>query len=134
MKKTRQTQDEDLTTDDEAVRVTAMTSGAEKCGRWTMRPTTAREVAWMQRYSGRHKNMGSMWEAGAIAYIHCGKPDEVLGAINDPELFVEAVDNWLVENNPSVKEAIAINNFMARRSNEWASSASDPESPGSPGN
>ena len=114
-----------LERDDEVLRERGMTSGETKAGRWTLRPTAATEVSWMQRNKVLEPVMDILWRAAAFAFIHAEPKTVVRACVNDSEEFVDAVDRWMDQFNPSADEIKTLSAAMNTRIEEWFSSSSE---------
>ncbi len=114
-----------LERDDEILREQGMTSGESLAGRWTLRPTAATEVSWMQRNKVMEPIMDILWRAAAFAFIHSADKPKVRAVVNDRSEFVEAVDKWMESNNPSSAEIKMLAAAMNDRIEEWFSSSSE---------
>ena len=114
-----------LERDDEILREQGMTSGESLAGRWTLRPTAATEVSWMQRNKVMEPIMDILWRAAAFASIHSELKPKVRAVVNDRSDFVEAVDKWMESNNPNASEIKTLAAAMNDRIEEWFSSSSE---------
>lgn len=114
-----------LERDDEVLRERGMTSGDQSVSRWEFRATSATEVSWMQRNKVMEPVMDVFWRAAAFAFIHSEPKAKVRAVINDRKDFVEAVDKWMDNNNPTSGEIKALSDAMKDRLEEWFSSSSE---------
>jgi len=114
-----------LERDDEVLRERGMTSGEAKTGRWTLRPTAATEVSWMQRNKVLEPVMDVLWRAAAFAFIHGESKATVRESVNDPDGFTAAVDAWMDKHNPTAEEIKVLSAAMNDRIQEWFSSSSE---------
>jgi hypothetical protein len=124
----------DIQTDDEAIRVQAMTSGEVTCGRFRLRPTCATEISWMQRNGIMEPNMDIIWRVSAFAFVHSEPKPEVRAIVNSKDDFSHSVDSWMDRHNPDAEEIKQLSTVMNERISEWFSSASDTDTPASLGN
>ena len=93
--------DNDLLTDDEALRVVGMTDGAKSIPELNLnlRPMTALSLSWMQRNNVFYESDGDMMQkTAAFAYLHFAEKQEIRAVVNNREKFFSAVDDWLDEN------------------------------------
>lgn len=114
-----------LERDDEVLRERGMTSGEAKAGRWTLRPTAATEVSWMQRNKVLEPVMDILWRAAAFAFIHAENKSTVRECVNDPDGFIAAVDAWMDKHNPTADDIKTLSAAMNDRIQEWFSSSSE---------
>lgn len=113
-----------LERDDEILRENGMTSGVNNVARWTLSPTTATQVSWMQRNKVMEPVMDILWRACAFAFLH-GDKAKVREVVNDHDDFVNAVDSWMDKNNPTADEIRDLAAAMNSRVEEWFSSSSE---------
>lgn len=113
-----------LERDDEILRENGMTSGVNSVARWTLSPTTATQVSWMQRNKVMEPVMDILWRACAFAFLH-GDKSKVREVVNDHDDFVNAVDSWMDKNNPNADEIRQLAAAMNSRVEEWFSSSSE---------
>ena len=93
--------DNDLLTDDEALRVVGMTDGAKSIPELNLnlRPMTALSLSWMQRNNVFDDASGDMVQkTSAFAYLHTAPKLEIRSVVNDKEKLANAVDGWIEEN------------------------------------
>ena len=94
-------EDNDLLTDDEALRVVGMTDGAKSIPELqiNLRPMTALSLSWMQRNNVFDESDGDMMQkTSAFAYLHSAEKSEIRTVVNSRDKFFSAVDDWLDEN------------------------------------
>lgn len=116
----------ELERDDEVLRNRGMVSGTLKAGRWSLRPTTATEVSWMQRnHVLEDSGMDILWKTCAFTYLHHADKPEIRACVNDREEFIEAVDRWMDSNNPKSDDIKTLAAAMNSRVAEWFSSSSE---------
>lgn len=125
----------DLETDDEALRIVAMTGGeqATKAGP-KLRATAALEISWMQRNGVLEPVMDIIWRACAFAFIHSEDKAKVRSVANDKDGFQDAVDEWMEKTNPNADQIKEYSDLMNVRLQEWFASASSDGKEPSPGN
>lgn len=115
-----------LERDDEVLRNQGMISGTVKSGRWSLRPTTATEVSWMQRNKVMEDSgMDILWRTCAFAYLHHSDKSEIRACVNDRADFIDSVDRWMGENNPKSGDFKLLASVMNSRIEEWFSSSSE---------
>lgn len=88
----------DLSTDEEAMRITAMGDGVKKIGRIKLRPLTALTMSQMQRNDMLEEGNNTLQKGAAYAYLHSAPKDEIRAVVNNKEKFLDAVDEWLDKN------------------------------------
>jgi hypothetical protein len=118
-------QDTDLTTDDEALRETALTSGPQKCARWEIRPTAALEISWMQRNKILTPDMDVLWRAAGFAFLHSAPKATVRAVVNEFARFASAVDDWMDKNAPTAQEIADLQRLAVERTNQYFASFSE---------
>lgn len=90
---------EELMTDDEALREIGMTEGPKKVSRFKLRPITALSLSWMQRNNLFDESFGDMLQkTAAFAFLHSEDKARIRSVVNDRIPFLSAVDEWLDEN------------------------------------
>lgn len=115
----------DLTTDDEALRETALTSGPQKCARWECRPTAALEISWMQRNKILSPDMDVLWRACGFAFLHSSPKSAIRAVVNDFARFAAAVDEWMDKNAPTAHEIADLQRLAVERTNQYFASFSE---------
>ena len=88
---------EDLTTDDDLLRLQGMTDGPREIGKFTLRPITGETFAWMQTVGIYDDEIGSVFRMAAYAFIHSQPKKEVLPLIFKREKFWLAVSDFIEE-------------------------------------
>jgi hypothetical protein len=124
-------QDTDLTTDDEALREQALTSGPQKCARWEIRPTAALEISWMQRNKILSPDMDVLWRAAGFAFLHSAPKAAVRAVVNEFARFASAVDDWMDKNAPTAQEIADLQRLAVERTNQYFASFSESAAAGS---
>lgn len=92
---------EDLTTDDELLRIRGMTDGPQNIGKLTLRPITGETWAWMQTVGIYDESIGSILRIAAYAMIHSQPKADVLPLIFKRDKFWMAVSDFIGENFPT---------------------------------
>ena len=89
-------QQEELITDDEAIRERGFTDGVKKQNGLIMRPVTALSLSWMQRNKMFDDDFGDMLQrTAAFAFLHTEPKEEIRGIVNNFGDFMSAVDDWI---------------------------------------
>ena len=87
--------EDDLKTDDEALREQGITDGPKKIAGITLRPMTVLTLSQMQRNSLLGDTGDMLQKTAGFAYLHSAPRDEIRAVVNNPEKFFDAVDAWM---------------------------------------
>jgi hypothetical protein len=123
--KTKKTEDEDYTKDDEILREEGMCDGPITVGNIELRPVTALSVSYMQRNAVFSDAKDLIWKTSAFAFLHSAPSAEVRKVVNDRDLFSNAVDNWIDKNVRHHAETTEIAEAMNAAFKRYTASASD---------
>lgn len=98
-KKTAKPIEDDLKTDDEALRDQGMTDGTKAMPslKLKLRPLTALSLSWMQR-NGLFDDGDMVQKTAAFSYLHSADKTDIRAVVNDKAKFLDAVDEWIDEN------------------------------------
>jgi hypothetical protein len=90
---------EELQTDDEALREIGFTSRPSITTGIKMRPMTALSLSWMQRNQLFEEGIGDLLQkTAAFAFLHSEPKDRIQSVVNDRAEFRNAVDDWIEKN------------------------------------
>jgi len=93
------TEIDELTTDDEALRESAFTTGKKPASRFNLRPLTALSLSWLQRNRVFDDEFGDMLQkTAAYTFIHSEPKGVVRSVVNNRADFLDAVDDWIDSN------------------------------------
>ena len=95
-KQTHTTTDNDLLTDDEALREAAMRDGTKRVGKFKLRPCVPGTISIIR--SNLLEKRDEFWFVAAFAFVHSAPLEDILAVDSDPEEFNKAVRRWQLEN------------------------------------
>jgi small-conductance mechanosensitive channel len=92
------TKNEELQTDDEALRDVGLTEGTKKLPglKLDLRPLTALTLSWMQR-NNLFDEGDMVQKTAAYAFLHSADRSDIRAVVNDRSKFLNAVDDWMEE-------------------------------------
>ena len=127
----KNTDSNELETDDEALREAGMREGTRKTGKWKLRPCVPGTISIIR--SNMLEKRDEFWFVAAFAFVHIAPLDDVLAVDNDPIAFNRAVRRWQLDNLSSIEEQ---NELSAVVSAAWervnaAETKAQHQSPGS---
>lgn len=132
------TTDNELQTDDEALREAGFTDGPKVKSSFKLRPMTALTLSWMQRNKLFDEGTGDLLQkTAAFAFLHTEPIETIRAVVNNRAAFLNAVDDWIESNikfhtelTPLSDEMnLAMEAYMA--SSTVAAHRSDPKGPDS---
>ena len=96
--KTKNTDTDELTTDDEILRIQGMEDGPKKIAGRELRPISALTLSWMQRNKFFDPGWDLIWKCAAFTLLHSEPIPKIRSIVNDRAAFLEAVDVWIEKN------------------------------------
>lgn len=96
--KPKNTDTDELTTDDEALRIQGMEDGPKQVAGRELRPISALTLSWMQRNKFFGEGRDLIWKCAAFMLLHSEPIPKVRSVVNDHEAFMLAVDQWIEKN------------------------------------
>ena len=86
---------EDLSTDDEILRIEGMTAGPISIGKFTLQPMSAETSAWMESAGVWDDEIGNIFKIAAYVMIHASPRSDVLKVVFKRQKFWEAVSDFI---------------------------------------
>jgi hypothetical protein len=128
MKKTKENQD--LETDDEALREAGMTTGPVKLAGMTLRPVSILSMSWINRRGLFSEDFSEpVQQVSAFVYLHAAPEDEILDVVNDHSAFMRAVDKWMPQHFSHHEELFPFSSSMEKSINEYRAARTKPMHP-----
>ena len=106
--KNTDTENTDLLSDDEALRIAGITDGPKHVAGRDLRPITALTISWMQRNKFFDPDKDNIWKAGAFMFLHSEPFTKIRAVVNDRSAFLDAVDIWIEKNMPDQRTVRAM--------------------------
>ena len=88
---------DELMTDDEALRIAGMTDGPRNVGKFKLRPLCAETLAWAQTVGIFEDDIGNMHRRAGYAMLHTLPPAEILSLVFKKEQFWMRVSKWIAD-------------------------------------
>jgi len=110
----KNTDNNKLETDDEALREAGMREGTRKAGKWKLRPCAPGTISIIR--SNMLEKRDEFWFVAAFAFVHIAPLDDILAVDNDPIAFNKAVRRWQLDNLTTIDEQ---NDLSALVSAAW---------------
>ena len=86
----------DLMTDDDAMRDAGMTAGPKRRSNFVLRPMTAMSLSWLQRNRVFDDEVGDkLQKTAAYVYLHTEPKEEIRAVVCNQADFMDAVDRWM---------------------------------------
>ena len=98
------TEIDELTTDDEALRESGMVDGKKMVSNLKLRPITAESWSWMQTVQIFSDDIGTNHQGAAFAFLHSEPEDFVRGLVFKRSEFWPEVSKWIGKNHQHHKE------------------------------
>jgi len=128
--------DEELQTDDEALREIGMTDGPKLKSSFAIRPMTALTLSWMQRNRLFEDGTGDIVQkTAAFTFLHTEPKEKIRAVVNDRAQFLNAVDDWIESNVGFHTELAPLSEEMNKAMETYMASStkaahrSDPKGP-----
>lgn len=96
--KTKNTDQDELTTDDEILRIQGMEDGPKQVAGRELRPISALTLSWMQRNKFFEQGRDLIWKCAAFMFLHSEAIPKIRSVVNDKDAFMVAVDTWIEKN------------------------------------
>jgi hypothetical protein len=96
--KTKNTDTDELTTDDEILRIQGMEDGPKQVAGRELRPISALTLSWMQRNKFFEQGRDLIWKCAAFMFLHSEAIPKIRSVVNDKDAFMVAVDTWIEKN------------------------------------
>jgi hypothetical protein len=96
--KTKNTDTDELTTDDEVLRIQGMEDGPKQVAGRELRPISALTLSWMQRNKFFEQGRDLIWKCAAFMFLHSEAIPKIRSVVNDKDAFMVAVDQWIEKN------------------------------------
>jgi hypothetical protein len=96
--KTKNTDTDELTTDDEILRIKGMEDGPKQVAGRELRPISALTLSWMQRNKFFGEGRDLIWKCAAFMFLHSEPIPKVRSVVNDNDAFMITVDQWIEKN------------------------------------
>jgi hypothetical protein len=96
--KTKNTDTDELTTDDEILRIQGMEDGPKQVAGRELRPISALTLSWMQRNKFFGEGRDLIWKCAAFMFLHSEPIPKVRSVVNDNDAFMITVDQWIEKN------------------------------------
>lgn len=122
---------EDLQTDDEALRLAGMTDGPKAVGKFTVKPMTAETLAWSQSVGIYDDGIGTIHRTAAYVMLHTLAKSELLPLIFNRLKFWTRVSEWVGEN---VQHHEELTPYAAEMSAAWERYSAAISKPAHPSN
>jgi hypothetical protein len=102
------TENTDLLSDDEALRIQGITDGPKLVAGRELRPITALTISWLQRNKFFDPDKDNIWKAAAFMFLHSEPFTKIRSVVNDRSAFLDAVDIWIEKNMPDQRTVSAM--------------------------
>jgi hypothetical protein len=96
--KNKNTDTDELTTDDEILRIKGMEDGPKQVAGRELRPISALTLSWLQRNKFFGEGRDLIWKCAAFMFLHSEPIPKVRSVVNDNDAFMIAVDQWIEKN------------------------------------
>jgi hypothetical protein len=96
--KNKNTDTDELTTDDEILRTKGMEDGPKQVAGRELRPISALTLSWMQRNKFFGEGRDLIWKCAAFMFLHSEPIPKVRSVVNDNDAFMITVDQWIEKN------------------------------------
>lgn len=96
--KTKNTDTDELTTDDEVLRIQGMEDGPKQVAGRELRPISALTLSWMQRNKFFEQGRDLIWKCAAFMFLHSEAIPKIRSVVNDKDAFMVAVDTYIEKN------------------------------------
>ena len=96
--KNKNTDTDELTTDDEILRIQGMEDGPKQVAGRELRPISALTLSWMQRNKFFGEGRDLIWKCAAFMFLHSESIPKVRSVVNDNDAFMITVDQWIEKN------------------------------------
>jgi hypothetical protein len=96
--KTKNTDTDELTTDDEVLRIQGMEDGPKQVAGRELRPISALTLSWMQRNKFFEQGRDLIWKCAAFMFLHSEAIPKIRSVVNDKDAFMITVDTWIEKN------------------------------------
>jgi hypothetical protein len=96
--KQKNTDQDELTTDDEVLRIQGMEDGPKQVAGRELRPISALTLSWMQRNKFFEQGRDLIWKCAAFMFLHSEAIPKIRSVVNDKDAFMVAVDTWIEKN------------------------------------
>jgi hypothetical protein len=96
--KPKNTDTDELTTDDEILRIQGMEDGPKQVAGRELRPISALTLSWMQRNKFFGEGRDLIWKCAAFMFLHSEPIPKVRSVVNDNDAFMITVDQWIEKN------------------------------------
>ena len=96
--KPKNTDTDELTTDDEILRIQGMEDGPKQVAGRELRPISALTLSWMQRNKFFGEVRDLIWKCAAFMFLHSEPIPKVRSVVNDNDAFMITVDQWIEKN------------------------------------
>lgn len=120
---------EELQTDDEALRLAGMTDGPKNIGKFTIRPMTAETLAWAQSLGVFDDAIGNIHRNSAYIMLHTMPRAEIVPMAFNRAKFWFRVSDWIAENVIHHKELDEYKDEMDAAWERYNASISKPAHP-----
>ena len=121
------TENNDLLSDDEALRIAGITDGPKHVAGRDLRPITALTISWMQRNKFFDPDKDNIWKAAAFMFLHSEPLTKIRAVVNDRSAFLDAVDVWIEKNIPDQHTVRAMATDMEQAFNLYMAATSHSE-------
>ena len=133
MKKTKENQE--LETDDEALRERGLTDGPVQVAKITLRPITPASFSQIMRRGIFNDDKGDpLQRTAGYVFLHSEPKDKIQAVVNNELLFWTAVDDWIDENLKHHLDMAPYSEAMSEGISIYLAAKTEAQHPSSGGN